>query len=165
MTSINWRELMNSSEEEGGGFEALPADEYEVEITDSTAKVASTGRNMFEVKFRVEEGPYKNRVVFNNFVLVPENSTATGIFFRNMSTLGLNKAYFDKNPSLETAAEALVGRRCRARVSIRTYNGRERNQVDSIFPPSSPGPPVTPPSGSGKTGPPPPPPFSGEPPF
>src|SRR6266702_2341689 len=128
MTSINWRELMSSSEEEGGGFEALPADEYEVEITDSKAKVASTGRNMFEVKMRVESGgPHKGRTLFNNFVLVPENSTATSIFFRNMATLGLTKSYFDKNPSLETAAEALVGRRCRVRVSIRTYNGRERN--------------------------------------
>lgn len=166
MTSVNWADLMDSAEE-GGGNEALPPDEYEVVITDSSAKVASTGRNMIEVKFRVESGPYKGKPVYNNFVIVPENATAKRIFFQNMSILGLNTAYFAKNPSLEQAAEDLVEKRCRIRVSVRTYGGRERNQVDGVFPPASPNAPVEAP-GSGSSGGPgsfAPPPFQGEPPF
>ncbi len=163
MTSINWSELMDATEEGGGTFEALPADEYEVEITDSNPKVASTGKNMFVVKLRVESGPYKGRMIFNNFVISPESATARRIFKQNMSALGLDTAYFTKNPSLEQVADDLLGRRCKVRVTTRTYGGQERNEVNGVFPSSSPAPAVD--SSRGSFGTPPPPSFSGEPPF
>lgn len=152
------------SSDEGGGFEALPNDEYEVVVTDAKAKVASTGRNMIETKYRVENGPYKGRTIFNNFVIVTDNTTAKSIFFRNMAAMGLKTEFFRNNPSLEDVADALVERRCRVRVSTRTYGGQERNQVDAVFPPSSGAPPVSS-VGSGQYSTPPPPAFAGEPPF
>lgn len=116
---------------------------------------------MLKCKFRVESGPYQNRTLFNNFVIVTDNENARRIFFRQMTALGLNKVYFDKDPTLEQVAEDLLDRRARVKVSVRQYGGQDRNQIDMVFPPTqsvqfsrSPGTPT-----------PPPPPYSGEPPF
>jgi hypothetical protein len=161
MTTIPWNDLLNSSDEGGasGSYDALPADEYDVVVTDAQAKMSSTGKNMIVVRYRVESGPYKGRSLFNNFVIVPDNANAKTIFFRHMNAMGLNRAYFAQNPTLEQAADALNERECRVKVSVRQYAGQDRNQVDVVLPSSNPS---SSPSGStGLAAPT----FSGEPPF
>jgi hypothetical protein len=137
MTVFNWDDLTKAADD--AGFEAVPAGEYDVEV--ATAEAAKTGGNnggtkdKIKVKFKIENGPHAGKSLFNDFVLSPENPNALGFFFRHMAALGLTREYFQGNPSLPVVAAALVGRRCRVKVSIRMWDEQERNQVDKVLPP------------------------------
>jgi Protein of unknown function (DUF669) len=134
MTSINWNDLRKSADD--AGFSVLAAGEYDAMVESAEAKKSSSGKDMISCRFAVESGPHAGRKVFNQFVISPENANALGFFFRHMAALGLTSDYFEKSPSLETVATDLEGRRCRVTVSIREWNGQERNQVDKILAPS-----------------------------
>lgn len=146
MSSINWQDLQQAAAD--AGFSVLPNDEYDVSVATAEAKKTSTGKDMIAVRFKVESGPHEGQSVFNQFVLSPENGNALGFFFRHMGALGLDKEYFAAMPALTQVAAALVGRRCRVKVSTRVWNDQERNQVDGVMPPVG-GPGAPPPSGTG----------------
>lgn len=149
MGQVDWADLMKRAG--NASFEPLPPNDYEVEIEKAEAKTAqSSGKLMFVVTFKVTEGPHANRKVFNNFVVSPESEGAMGYFFRHMKALGLNSDFFANQPTSETIANALVGRRARVEVGQRVWNGETRNEVKNIKPSTA--------SASGGTTPPPPPP-------
>lgn len=138
MSTLDWGALTAAADD--AGFSAIPANEYDLVV--ATAEVARTNANneggakdQIKVKFKVENGPHAGKAVFTNFVLSPENPNALGFFFRHMAALGLTREYFQGNPPLTQVAAALVGRRCRGKVSIRLWNEEERNQIDKILPP------------------------------
>lgn len=137
MSNLNWGDLIAGADD--AGFTAVPAGEYDAIV--DTAEVAKTSGNngapkdQIKVKFKVESGPHAGKALFNNFVLSPENPNALGFFFRHMAALGLTREYFQGNPPLTQVAAALLGRRCRVKVSVRIWNEEERNQIDKILPP------------------------------
>lgn len=134
MSSIPWKDLKQAAGE--AAFEPLPPSEYDVYVESAEPKKAQSGKDMITTKFKVESGPYTGRTLFNQFVISPENANALSFFFRHMRVLGLDDAFFATNPPIEKVASSLINKRCRARVSIRQYNGEDRNQVDSILPPA-----------------------------
>jgi Protein of unknown function (DUF669) len=134
MTSVNWSDLKTTADD--AGFEPLPANDYDVVIDTAAAKQASSGKNMISVQFKVESGPYQGRSLWNQFVISPENANALAFFFRHMAALGLNSEYFKAEPPLERVAADLIGRRCMVKVSIRQWQGQDRNQVDAVAPPA-----------------------------
>ena len=149
ISNINWAELQQAAGE--AGFDAVPAGMYDVIVDTASTKAASSGKNMIVVRFKIENGPEAGKSVFNQFVLSPENANALAFFFRHMAAMGLSEAYFQSNPPLERVAADLTGRRCRIQVSIREWNGSDRNNVDSVAPPAG-GPaaaPTLPPPGLG----------------
>lgn len=158
MTVVDWDDLLSKAG--STTFEALPSNTYSVEVAKAEAKNASSsGRLMFVVQFKVLDGPYANRIVFNNFVLVPESEGALGFFFRHMAALGLGKEFFAGKPTPDTVANALVGKKCRIDVGQKPYNGETRNEVNKILPPQggqAPAPvaPAPPPPPAAKTAPP-----------
>jgi hypothetical protein len=137
MPTFNWDDLTKAADD--AGFEAVPAAEYDVIV--AQADVAKTSGNngapkdQIKVKFKIESGPHAGKVLFNNFVLTTDNPNALAFFFRHMAALGLTRDYFQGGPTLPTVAQALVGRRCRVKVSIRFWDEQERNQVDKVLPP------------------------------
>jgi hypothetical protein len=133
MPQQNWGALV---EQAGGAFEPLPVGAYNAEITTSKSKPTANGKSMFAVTFKVMDGPYAGRTVWNNFVVSPENPNALAFFFQHMNALGLNRDFFLSLPpgpeSDEKIAQALIGKRANITVSIRKYQGQDRNQVDKV---------------------------------
>jgi hypothetical protein len=101
---------------------------------DASVRQTGTGKNKIVVRFEVTSGPSAGRAVFNDFVLTPGNPNAMVMFFRQMKNLGLDQAYFSRNPSLQQVAQDLTGRAQRLRLGIRNWQGVDRNSVLQITP-------------------------------
>lgn len=113
-------------------FAPVPVGVYPVEVIKAEAKQASTGREMINVQLRIIDGPSKGRMLFNNFVWVPENDKAVQMFFVNMREFGLGKEYFRTNPTFEQLANEMLNRRVMVEIEHTEYNGNTREQVKRI---------------------------------
>ena len=131
MTSMPWSELIKDAEA-GGVGEPVPEGPYRVEITKAEAKNASTGKQMIVVTMKILEGPYAGRPLWNNFVITNDNPNALAWFFKHMAALGFNKDFFALNPSLETLATQMVGRRAMVQAGVRNWNNEVRNEIKSF---------------------------------
>jgi hypothetical protein len=134
MTSVSWSDLSKAAGE--AGFSVIPVGTYDVVLDSATVKPTSGGKNSIAARFKVENGPHQGSSIFNNFVLSPDSPPALAFFFRHMNSLGLGREYFAANPTLERVSADLIGRRCQITVSIREWQGTQRNQVDSILSPA-----------------------------
>lgn len=131
MTTMPWSELIKEAEA-GGAGEPVPEGPYRCEITKAEAKAASTGKNMIVAGFKILDGPYAGRPLYNNFVLSTGNPNALAWFFKNMASMGLAKDFFAMNPSLESVAAQLIGKRAILSVGVKTYNNELRNDVKGM---------------------------------
>lgn len=129
----SWGDLLNDAGGSGDSFDPIPAGDYDFTIAQADATQTSNGKTMYKVRAKVEAGPHADRLVFDQFVISPENPTALGIFFRQMNVLGLNREFFAGNPSDHHVAEALIGKRFRGQVQIKTWQGQERNEIKQYF--------------------------------
>lgn len=134
MANVNWADLQKAAGD--AAFEPLPVGTYDVTVDTAEATQSSTGKDMIKVKFKVLSGPHEGRGLFNQFVISPDSANALAFFFRHMAAFGLDDKYFAANPQLEAVAAALVGKVCRVKVSVREYQGQDRNQVDAVMPPT-----------------------------
>jgi hypothetical protein len=132
VTTFNFSDLTKAADD--AGFTVIPKSDYDLEVVTAEAKQTGTGKHKISVRFKVISGPYAGKSVFNDFVISPDNGTALGFFFRHMKVLGLDRGYFDTNPPLTAVASSIIGRRCTGSVSIREWQGQERNQLDGIKP-------------------------------
>ena len=123
-----WGDLLKEAEEVGG-FDPLPSGTYDVQVVKSTHKVAQSGKSMFEVQFKVLSGPHANRIVWNRYVVTPENPKALGYFFSNMRCLGLTTEFFAAQPGDDQVAAALENAYAKIEVTQSEYNGAIRNEV------------------------------------
>lgn len=133
--AINFAELMNKLGPNTGGprSEPLPVGEYPLVITECTAKLTSTGKNMLALKAVVDGGPYNNRPVWDNLVISPDNETAMRIFFGKMGALGLQD-YLLQNPGMQEIANAMLSRRFIGKLGTSEYRGRTRNEITAYKP-------------------------------
>jgi len=131
----SWNDLLDDAGGAGGDFEPLPDGDYDFVISKSEATQTKAGKTMYKVQCSVENGPNKGRIVFNNFVISPESPTALSIFFRQMNLLGLNREFFNSNPSDHQVAERLKGARFRGQIVTRSFNGQESNEIKQFFTP------------------------------
>lgn len=134
--SMSFEDLMNQA---GGAFEKVPP------ITGAEFYVKSAKGGMTSnKKFRVEAtcaiigGPHDKKTVWNQFVLSPENPNALRFFFQHMAVLGLGVDWWKPRPmneqTMQQAADAIVGKRFVADVSIKSVQNEDRNQLDKIRP-------------------------------
>lgn len=135
MTDINFGQLM---EQASAGFEPVPDDTYDVEVIKTEAVTSSTGKPMIKVQHQICGGPHNGRKLFDQFVISADNPNALGFFFEHMLAFGLDKAFFASNPPLSQVAQALMGRRAKAKVGSRTWQGREQNDVQGYTPSGNP---------------------------
>jgi len=120
---------------EAGGFEALPAGEYHVQVEEASAKTAKTGNLMIVAEFRVVAGPYKKRKLWNNFVFAASNPNALAMTFRQLAILGADNEFMQGDPTPDQIAQKIKGARATAKVSQREWKGETRNDVDRISAP------------------------------
>lgn len=133
MTSIDFSKAL--ADAKSASFEAMPKGDYNIEVASAEAVTASTGRPMIKCKMKVTDGPFQNRPVMTQFVLVVDNPNALSMFFRNMKNFGIDESFFAQmgsSGSLEPVAAALVGRRAQVTLGIRPWNGEDRNEVTNI---------------------------------
>jgi uncharacterized protein DUF669 len=128
-----WSTLLNDAED-GGGWDVLPAADYDLKVIKSEATQSGSGKLMYRVTHEVINGPYLGRKVFDQIVVVPDNPTALSIFFRKMGAMGIDKQFFAQNPSDHQVAEALLGKTFRGQVAIRQYQGQDKNEVKNYAP-------------------------------
>lgn len=147
MSSIDFTKALQDAK--SVSYEALPINDYNIEVIEAVATTASTGKPMIKSKFQVLDGPYTNRKVFHNFTLSLDNPNAVAIFFRQMKAFGLNEQFFaglGAAGGLEPVAMNLVGKRARVKLGHKPWAGETRNNVENILPyTGTPGMPVTPP--------------------
>lgn len=136
--AFDWNDLMQAADD--AGFTVVPAMKgVAARIATANAAKTSNGKDQIKVRFVLTEGPYANKSVFNNFVISTDNGTALGFFFRHMAALGLSREWFATKPTMAQVAAALVDRTCVLDISVRDYQGTERNQVDNVLPPRNGG--------------------------
>lgn len=146
MATVDFNAAMARAKQ-AGSFEPLPDGEYELVCLEATPTVASTGKDMIKAKWQVESGPHAGSKVFDQYVFSPDSDNALSFFFQHMRHFGLDEAFFSSLPpgsGMEPVAAALPGRKCRMQLGQRTWEGRPRNEVVRIMPPSNPNPTAAP---------------------
>lgn len=128
MSSVNWSDLVKEAGETAS-YEPLPDGDYELKVIESKATVSQSGKTMFKITTEVQSGPHAKRRVWDNLVISPENNKALGMFFMKMGVLGLNKEYFNTNPTNAQIEQALLHRTFRGTLATRTYNGTQSNEI------------------------------------
>lgn len=135
--SINFSDLMQSAEKEGG-FSLLPDGPYNVVVEKAEAVTASTGNPMLKVTLIVTDGPFAKRKLFTNHVMVADNPNALAMFFRNMQAYGLGKEYWNGLKAatvldgLASTVPILIGKTVVADVGHKVWKGDDRNEVKGI---------------------------------
>lgn len=132
MSTLNWADLVRDAGE-ANNFEPLPDGDYDVVVTEATAKTTQSGKKMFSIKAQVEGGAHNKRLLWDNLVVSPESPGAMGIFFKKMFALGIARDFFIQSPSDAQIEQALNGRRFRAQVGTRTWNGAKKNEIKNYF--------------------------------
>jgi hypothetical protein len=107
---------------------------------------------MYKVTNEVQGGPYANRKVWENLVVTHDNPVAMDMFFMKVIAMGLTKPFFESNPTDAQIEQALTGRTFRANIGLRTYEGKDSNEIKKYYkgqstsePSSTPGAAVPPP--------------------
>lgn len=139
MSELDWAAL----QKEAGTAAPIPDGEYNALCVEAEATNSSNGKPMYKVKFRIVDGPQKDKGVRTQLTISAESAVALKIFFQHMAAFGLTADYFATNPSKEDVARALVNRGVRITLGIRPWQGVDRNEVKNIqpFPTGVPTPP------------------------
>lgn len=127
---VNWGDLMSQAT----GSEPLPDGPYNVQVSEASVGQTQTGKTMFKVTFTVLDGPHINRKLWTNLTVSPESPQALGIFFSQMSALGLTKEYFATGPTPDAIVSNLLGKQATVTTTTREWGGSLRNDVKNIRP-------------------------------
>jgi hypothetical protein len=135
MSTTNWAELIKKSGDAASNtnYEPLPDGDYELKIVKVEAVVTSTGKPMFKVTNEVQGGPHANRKVWDNLVVTHDNQKAMDMFFMKVIAMGLTKPFFESNPTDAQIEQALTGRTFRANIGLRTYEGKDSNEIKRYY--------------------------------
>lgn len=125
---LDWSALQKEASTAG----VIPAGEYNCAIISAEATTSSTGKPMIKFKARVLDGPQKDKPVWSQFTISPESAMALRMYFMQMAAFGLDSEYFGKQPSIADVARNLVNRAAVFTLSIRQWQGADRNQVDGV---------------------------------
>jgi hypothetical protein len=136
MAEKSWDEMIEESEKSSGNtgdFEPLPDGEYEFLVIESRFQFSRNGKKMWVITGEVQDGPYQRRRVWNNIVLSDDNPDAMRFFFDNMKKMGISKDFFRGHPSNSEVEKALLGRRFRATIGKRVWEGKTSNEIRKFY--------------------------------
>jgi len=124
-------EVINLEEVEEASFEPLPPGFYNAEIENVETRTSQAGNPMLNVTFTITSDDYRNRKVFDNYVLNhPVGLSRLKALLKVVAPDAI-KAF---KPS--EAAELMVGKAVRLKVSRRKGNdGQIRNNVQQVLAP------------------------------
>ncbi len=133
MSTKNWSDLIKDAGETGS-YEPLPDGDYDLVVVEATATTSQSGKTMFKLKAQVEGGAHNKRLVWDNLVVTPDSQAALGMLFKKFHAMGIGRNYFDTNPTNAQIEATLNGRRFRAQIGSRMYNGAKKNEIRNYFP-------------------------------
>lgn len=138
MTEIDWASLQKEAEDV-----LVPDGEYPLIVLDATATQASTGKPMIKLVLAIIEGPKKDRKIYTQLTLSPENPVALKMWFQQLAAFGIGPEFFATKPTMEQLATALKNRGVVAKIGQREWQGSNRNNVESykMYVPTGPIPP------------------------
>lgn len=114
------------------GFDALPAGEYKVQITDSDIAPSKSGdAEMLKLTYEVIADPqFDGRKIFDNLIMDHRNSVdAVRIGKQKLNTI----CALTGVKSLKDSAQ-LHGKTLSLLIGIRDYNGEKQNQIKKYLP-------------------------------
>ena len=110
---------------EDSKFEAIPAGEYRVIMTESEKKKTKDGASeLLQVKLQILDGPFKNRTVIDRFNLWNKNPEATTIAQQQFK-----KVCEAVNVMKPADSSQLHGKPLMVRLAVGEYNGNPNNEV------------------------------------
>lgn len=146
--SISWDELIEAAGDTvATTYEPITPNDYDLEVVEAEYKKATTGKDMWKVQSKIIGGTFNNRRIWDNVVLDPGNLPW---FFEKMAAMGLTLDYFKTKPDNNAVANALKGRKFRAKIVQKTHNGEIQNEIKKYLA----GVAVTPPPAASSTPPP-----------
>lgn len=122
-----------SGVDEAADFEVLPRGMYNCVISELTFEYSQrSGKPMWSTRLEIEDGDYASRILFTH---ISFSEKALPMTKRTLSRIApeLLEEAFDAEAVADEGN--LIGRRCRARVDIRPYEGRKRNNVRELLEP------------------------------
>lgn len=134
--SVAWGQLKQTADD---AIRPLDVGTYLFLCSKAEHRRASTGAHMVVANLNVQGGPKHGKSLMHNFVFSPDNSFALAMWFRNFEAFGIDSNFFtaltgNLDQDMPMIASALVGRTAMATVSIRKFQGQDRNQFDSFAP-------------------------------
>lgn len=133
MSTKNWSDLIKDAGETGN-YDALPDGDYDLVVVEATATTSQSGKTMFKIKAQVEGGAHNKRLVWDNLVVTQDSPAALGMLFKKFHAMGIGRGYFDTNPTNAQIESTILGRRFRAQIGSRMYNGAKKNEIRNYFP-------------------------------
>jgi len=117
---------------EDTAFEALPKGMYpctiaECEFTYSQSK----GNPMWTLQLEVSEGEYAGRKLFNHLVFA---GAGLGITKQNLGRIKPELLEAPFSPDDQEVIAGMLGLAVNAKVTVRKYEGEDRNNVQGLFP-------------------------------
>jgi hypothetical protein len=114
-------------------FEPLPEGDYDLEVVEVSHSMTkkTPSNNMWTVQSKVVGGQFNNRRIWDRVVLTVDNTKALPFFFQKMGAMGLTREFFAQSPqpTNEQITAALKGRRFRARIVQKPYQGEMKNEI------------------------------------
>lgn len=107
-------------------FEALPEDRYSVECVDAKLAESKAGKPKITAQFKVLEGDYENRRLFNDFSLVPKALFNLKNYFVAAGLDMEGEIDFDDIPEMMKDTQLTVY------VTQEEYNGKAQNRLGNF---------------------------------
>lgn len=122
---IDWNDVEDSS------FEALPKGIYPCVIADCEFTYSqSSGNPMWTLQLEVSEGEYAGRRLFTHLVF---SSKALPITKQNLARIKPELLEGPMDPADEEVIASMLGTPVKAKVTIRKYEGEDRNNVAGLY--------------------------------
>lgn len=138
MGNVNWGEVIQEAQSNGGSFGLIPDGDYDLLVTKVETSKTQNDKTMYVVEATIQGGPSANRKVWENLIVSPENGKAMGWFFRKTGALGYPVEWFEANaPTDEQVVQAFTGRPFRGKINTRPGNGqfKDKNQIAEWYAP------------------------------
>ena len=104
------------------GFNLIPNDWYEAEVTSIREKISKAGNEMVEVEFVIASGKYERRKLWTNLVPMGRGLYNCRRFIEACGT------EWEKNKNLQID-DSYQGRMIKVEVTTKTWEEKERNEI------------------------------------
>lgn len=105
MTTIDWDDLRQQAAE---ASVLIPVGEYPARAVAATAQKTGTQKDAINVLFEILDGPCAGKQQPNLFTLSPESQNALRMWFKQLTCMGVDDAFFAQRPSMEQLANQIV---------------------------------------------------------
>lgn len=113
-------------------FEALPRGMYPCVISDCEFTYSqSSGNPMWTTQLEVTDGDYAGRKLYTHMVFAGKGLPITK---RQLTRIAPELLEGPFNPEDPEVIASMLGKEVKAKVSVRKYEGEDRNNVNDLFP-------------------------------